>query len=387
MALRNSEYKRFPWKEAQALKEEWPEIWKKGGNILGNTQYNRLKPIASRPSSVARTRTEEKAIRLREAWAARHLKDFRLAGVVAQIKWLVVGSRGLSHMRAVISEEKQRLRNKKSFELKSDEQRMAYWKGWLERKVEPIEQGFYRVAMRYLQGAKARYLRRLDGIISAAKSATVDETRAVDWVALLAKDTEARILRDTLGKYWFDSWILTGNDTIEDIYQLLGKDRPPDVRFGDRPIAERSIGALVRQIDETTRKNIKKIVKQGIDEGKSNREIALDLESEAAFRPSRARLIAQTEATSSINRATNQAYVRVQEEEGIKILKQWIASGDDNVRELHKVLGNDATKGIIPADSDFSISGYVGPAPAAFSNAPEMNINCRCTIAPIIIDE
>tara|TARA_Y100000591_G_C21757655_1_gene658305 strand:- start:218 stop:1090 length:873 start_codon:yes stop_codon:yes gene_type:complete len=290
-------------------------------------------------------------------------------------------------MRAVISEEKQRLRNKKSFELKSDEQRMAYWKGWIERKVEPIEQGFYRVAMRYLQGAKARYLRRLDGIISAAKNATVDETRAVDWVALLAKDTEARILRDTLGKYWFDSWILTGNDTIEDIYQLLGKDRPPDVRFGDRPIAERSIGALVRQIDETTRKNIKKIVKQGIDEGKSNREIALDLESEAAFRPSRARLIAQTEATSSINRATNQAYVRVQEEEGIKILKQWIASGDDNVRELHKVLGNDATKGIIPADSDFSISGYVGPAPAAFSNAPEMNINCRCTIAPIIIDE
>ena len=193
-------------------------------------------------------------------------------------------------------------------------------------------------------------------------------------------------MRDTLGKYWFDSWILTGNDTIEDIYQLLGKDRPLDFRFGDRPIAERSIGALVRQIDETTRKNVKKLVKQGIDEGKSNREIALDLESEAAFRPSRARLIAQTEATSSINRATNHAYVRVQEEEDIKILKQWIASGDDNVRELHRILGSDATKGIISVDSDFSISGYIGPAPAAF-DAAEMDINCRCTIAPIIIEE
>ena len=76
----------------------------------------------------------------------------------------------------------------------------------------------------------------------------------------------------------------------------------------------------------------------------------------------------------------------MQEEEGIKILKQWIASGDDRVREIHRELGNDATKGIIPAGSDFSISGYTGPAPAAF-DAPEMDINCRCTIAPIIIDE
>ena len=112
MALRNSEFERFPHEEAQKLKEEWPQIWKKGGNILGNKQFNRLKPIADRDSSIAETRTEEEAIRLREAWAARHFKDFRLAGVVAQIKWLVVGSRGLSHMRKVISEEKQRLTEK-----------------------------------------------------------------------------------------------------------------------------------------------------------------------------------------------------------------------------------------------------------------------------------
>ena len=131
-------------------------------------------------------------------------------------------------------------------------------------------------------------------------------------------------------------------------------------------------------------KKIKKIVRFGIEQGASNQEIAEQLERSAAFRPSRARLIAQTETTSAINRATNQAYVRFQEEEDdVQILKQWIASNDENVRELHRILGNDATKGIIPVDSDFSISGYTGPAPAAF-DAPEMDINCRCTIAPIV---
>jgi hypothetical protein len=56
------------------------------------------------------TTGEERAVRLREAWAARHTGDHRLAGVVAQIKWYVVGSRGEGHMKEVISEEKKRLK-------------------------------------------------------------------------------------------------------------------------------------------------------------------------------------------------------------------------------------------------------------------------------------
>ena len=107
VSLANSEYKQFPLAEAQRLKDEWPQIWKKGGNILGNTQFNRLKKVKE---TGVKTPTDEKAVRLREAWSARHYRDHRLAGVVAQVKWLTVGSRGLSHMRKVISDEKARLR-------------------------------------------------------------------------------------------------------------------------------------------------------------------------------------------------------------------------------------------------------------------------------------
>jgi hypothetical protein len=115
VSIANSQFKVFPRAEAERLRTEWPQIWRKGGNILGNTQYRRLTKVMNQGGS-AKTPTDEKAIRLREAWSARHFRDFRLAGVVAQIKWLMVGSRGLSHMRKVISDEKKRLNARKALE-------------------------------------------------------------------------------------------------------------------------------------------------------------------------------------------------------------------------------------------------------------------------------
>ena len=36
---------------------------------------------------------------------ARHLKDFRIAGVIAQVKWLGIVDRGLKYMKDLIEEE------------------------------------------------------------------------------------------------------------------------------------------------------------------------------------------------------------------------------------------------------------------------------------------
>jgi HK97 family phage portal protein len=105
VSLRNSRYAVFPHWEATALKADYPTIWRRGGNIRGNKQHTLLKPVAQRGGKVDGL-SEERAVKLREAWAARHAGDFRLAGVVAQVKWLVVGSRGLAHMRSVLAEAK-----------------------------------------------------------------------------------------------------------------------------------------------------------------------------------------------------------------------------------------------------------------------------------------
>lgn len=102
ISLYNSNYPQFDYDYALDLKENYPDIWEKGGNIRGNEAFNNW--------TKARKGTETESvlswIKEREAWAARHYKNFRLAGVVAQIKWGVIGSRGESYMKELINEQK-----------------------------------------------------------------------------------------------------------------------------------------------------------------------------------------------------------------------------------------------------------------------------------------
>lgn len=100
VSLANSNYARPPAEYVRDIKENWPQIWSAGGNIKGNDQYRDL-TMDDPP---------EHAIRRREAWAARHYRNHRLAGVVACLKWLVVPSRGMDHVRKVINDEKKRLK-------------------------------------------------------------------------------------------------------------------------------------------------------------------------------------------------------------------------------------------------------------------------------------
>lgn len=119
VSLRSSQWKTFPLAYAQDLKDNWPEIWRRGGNIRGNDQFRKLAPVARRGGSVE-TAAEEAAVRLREAWGARHKGNSQLNGVVAQIKWLVVGSRGVDHMKSVINDAKQRVKARRAMRAKEE---------------------------------------------------------------------------------------------------------------------------------------------------------------------------------------------------------------------------------------------------------------------------
>lgn len=109
VGLRASRFATFDPAYAADLKENWPEVWALGGNVLGNRQYERLAPLA-RGGGAADSPTEEHAIRLREAWAARHAKNKRPAGVVALVKWLVVGRLGEDGMKRVLEAAKDKVR-------------------------------------------------------------------------------------------------------------------------------------------------------------------------------------------------------------------------------------------------------------------------------------
>jgi hypothetical protein len=114
ISLKNSQWKLFDPAFAAKIKKEHPEIWRLGGNIKGNSQYRKLSGALGKKAEQL-TRAEKDAIKLREAWVARHHKDYLIAGVIAQIKWLAVGSRGESYMKKLVREEiKKREKRKKN---------------------------------------------------------------------------------------------------------------------------------------------------------------------------------------------------------------------------------------------------------------------------------
>ena len=67
--------------------------------------------------------------------------------------------------------------------------------------------------------------------------------------------------------------------------------------------------------------------------------------------------------------------------DGINIRKEWLTARDDIVRETHQELDGQ----IVGVNELFTIpsTGQQSPSPSAFGN-PEEDINCRCTILPIV---
>lgn len=103
--LSDSEYEQPPHDYVLDLRENWPDIWSAGGNERGNEAFDLwTRALDGDDATVVKDWIKE-----REAWAARHEGDFLLPGVVAQLKWGVVGRRGWDHQREVVEARKEEL--------------------------------------------------------------------------------------------------------------------------------------------------------------------------------------------------------------------------------------------------------------------------------------
>tara|TARA_R100001163_G_C4935440_1_gene109524 strand:- start:289 stop:597 length:309 start_codon:yes stop_codon:yes gene_type:complete len=89
-------------------------------------------------------------------------------------------------------------------------------------------------------------------------------------------------------------------------------------------------------------------------------------------------MIARTEATQAVNRSTAEAY-SIAAADGINVRKQWLSARDERVREAHV----DLDGVIVGVDEEFEIEGSTAPSPASFG-VPSLDINCRCTLIPVI---
>lgn len=388
VSLRNSQWKTFDTRYAEKLKKDYPSIWRAGGNIRGNEQYRKLLPI-SKNNGVPKNLTEERAIRLREAWVARHLKDgsqfsdpnhpitvSSVAGLVAQIKWLAIGSIGESKMKKVLNELKKKLDAEKSV----DQKKKMIWNQWIKKSQSKVEKEFVKKFKQYLDQAKKRYIKRLSSSQYKGNQIQIDRDTFMDLV------TERRELNDVVGDSWLNYWILTGNDNLNDLYRRSGKEKPLDLVFGSRDYAKQLWNDSVYNITNTTANNMMTLVLNGLNEGLSTAAIGKLIKADTSnnFGLGRANLIARTEATRVVNQATVESY-RQLGEQGIQVQKQWLSAFDEKVRDSHRWL-NGKTVG---ANEDFVLppeyGGYKANSPGSFDVAGE-NINCRCTVVPVIID-
>ena len=91
----------FPYRYAAYLKEHFPAVWAAGGNIRGNDAFrwwSQYRLGVRSPQVMYWWKTT------RPAWIARHYGDYRLPGVIAQIKWGTVGKLGVVGMKRVVED-------------------------------------------------------------------------------------------------------------------------------------------------------------------------------------------------------------------------------------------------------------------------------------------
>lgn len=89
------------YKYAKSVKKQYPEIWSKGGNIFGNTAFEMLEVVIKRGYWL---KEEEWFYKKWQAFGARHKKDYRLPGVIANLKWLFWVDSGEEYVRELIEQ-------------------------------------------------------------------------------------------------------------------------------------------------------------------------------------------------------------------------------------------------------------------------------------------
>lgn len=143
---------------------------------------------------------------------------------------------------------------------------------------------------------------------------------------------------------------------------------------------------LATEINETTKKKLREVLSQAIEDGASIQEQKKRLlevvdDTFAQDKTARALLIARTESCTTINAGSLELY----KTENVQ-MKEWIAVQDDRTREAHSLIDGTVVpitdKFEIPATSETDVAylDYAGDASAP----AEQVCNCRCTVAPFV---
>jgi hypothetical protein len=87
---------------AKTIKDKYPKVWNLGGNIFGNEAFDNLERVLKRGYW---TENEEWMFVKWQSFCARHKGDIRIAGIIANLKWLNKVDKGWAYMKELIEDE------------------------------------------------------------------------------------------------------------------------------------------------------------------------------------------------------------------------------------------------------------------------------------------
>ena len=372
ITLKNSQYDLFPLDYAENIRLNYPQIWDKGGNIQGNDTYRVIRNIRQENRSAEElTANDQDIIKMREAWSARHFEDYRLNGVVAQIKWHMIGSRGLDHMKAVIDEAKKKIDDNKSMRMMKTEEQIDYFKSF-DGQREKFVVKTRKELEKFFEDENAKIQRQIKNANPASVVSIINSIIDNDKVRLGKILTAMNIaVIDEFGKRVTNE--LTSKKMQTKEFDVYSEDVMNWIKL--------NIANAVTYVTDTTKREINDIITDGILLGWGIGQE--DQEDTIAFAigqlyldkiiPNRSETIARTE----VNTASNQGSLESARQLGTNIKKYWIPTFDDSTRDTHLEMADKKPIGLY---EEFDVGGSFGQAPSSPTLSAKERINCRCTI-------
>lgn len=141
--------------------------------------------------------------------------------------------------------------------------------------------------------------------------------------------------------------------------------------------ADRHVGSRVTHIARTTSKRINRVIVDGLANQDPPAEISRALRDKLPrMSVGRADTIARTETAAAMNQGQHDVMENAEEELGVKMLKNWVATEDERTRETHAAADGQTVK----LDDSFEVGDSELDFPSDPNGAPEEVINCRCAV-------
>jgi HK97 family phage portal protein len=263
----------------------------------------------------------------------------------------------------------------KAFNLATNEQKTAYWEAfdrlrtsWEGAAKAQVSRQFEKEARAVVRAAKRSPTR---DVIADRAAATIDMgawgtlfkaiyTGVMDdfgerTLQGLKADTSMEIKADDLEEETFSIWLAEAQAFVES-----------------------TVAEKVKQITDTTKKQIKEIVAEALANGDSIDEIAAQIDQLYLKQiiPNRAETIARTEVISASSAGSRYAAKAT----GLPLKKEWIATRDKRTRPSHRLLDGQMKM----MDEPYS-NGLMFPGDPA--GPPQEIIKCRCAEGYHVIKE